>query len=310
MGGIIGQVCSAAAPFCSGSYLFPNVTGTTAQSGPDYACLYSQPSPVWYYMEISTAGPMEMNISQNDVLGNGLDVDFALWGPFTNTSTACSQISAGTALPIQSSYSASSVETIAIGTTGGSNSICDHGNGETTPPNAAVGQIYVAMITNYADDPGFISFSQTGGTGAANCAIVVLSSPINFTGEFENNKNKLSWELFGEQENITHYNLLSSIDGKKWQLVKKIVQDETTVNYNVLDERFVKNKINYYKLQSFNKDGVGEESDIISIDNRTEIPTLIKKVNLMGQEINDQYTGLVIYIYSDGSTVKQINNTK
>ena len=48
-----GTSCFGSFPFCTGTtYNFPNSTSTTAITGPNYACLDSQPNPVWYYMRI------------------------------------------------------------------------------------------------------------------------------------------------------------------------------------------------------------------------------------------------------------------
>ncbi|PIX33079.1 MAG: hypothetical protein COZ59_10600, partial [Bacteroidetes bacterium CG_4_8_14_3_um_filter_31_14] len=41
-----GTNCATADPFCTGtSYAFPMNTETSAEDGPDYACLCSQPNP-------------------------------------------------------------------------------------------------------------------------------------------------------------------------------------------------------------------------------------------------------------------------
>ncbi|MCO5260010.1 MAG: PKD domain-containing protein [Crocinitomicaceae bacterium] len=173
--------CSDANPFCSSqSYQFPNEVGTMAPSGPNYGCMTSQPNPVWYYMEIGTAGTIQITINQSTTAGGSpnIDVDFAMWGPFSDLTSGCASIMSG-ANPIQSSYSMSSTETIGIGMSGGSNSLCDlfyFGDGATTPPVAQVGQVYIVLLTNYGSDgngtPGYLSFNQTGGTGSADCSIV------------------------------------------------------------------------------------------------------------------------------------------
>lgn len=174
-----GSNCSNADPFCTGTtYSFPN--STNVPDGGSFGCLADSPNPAWYYMEIAQSGTMQFNISQTSTSGGGIDVDFAMWGPYSSTSAACSSISAG-ANPIQSSYSTASVETAGLGLPGGSNSICFSGTGATTPPAAVVGQIYMILITNYSNDPGNITFSQTSGTGATNCNIVFPCAITNFT---------------------------------------------------------------------------------------------------------------------------------
>ena len=79
---------------------------------------------------------------------------------------------------------------------------------------------------------------------------------------------------------------------------------EITYTFNHEDYR---KEINYYRLSQYDFDGVFEVFDIISIDNREKEKRIIKYVNTMGQEVNPLNTiGLVIEVYSDGSTSKMI----
>lgn len=151
-----GTTCPTADPFCTGTtYTFPNNTGV-ADAG-DYDCLLSTPNPAWYYLQIANTGPLTINIEQTDNGGNGIDVDFAIWGPFTSTAAACATNLQATSA-VDCSYSTAAQETCVI-------------------PNAVAGEWYMLLLTNYADDPGTIEFSQTGGSGSTNCAIL-----CNMTG--------------------------------------------------------------------------------------------------------------------------------
>jgi gliding motility-associated-like protein len=162
-------------PFCSdSSYNFPNTISGHIPTTVDSGCLGSAPAPIWYWMQIGTAGTMQLTLSQQTTAGIGIDVDFAMYGPFTSLPLGCAAILAGAA-PIQCSYSSSFTETLGLGLPGGSGV-----PGATTPPAAQVGEVYIVLMTNFyssvvtnpADAIGTISFSQTGGTGSADCAIV------------------------------------------------------------------------------------------------------------------------------------------
>lgn len=143
--------CNGADPFCTGTtYDFPNTTGVGDLG--TIGCLFSTPNPVWYYMEIDQNGPMTIDISQQTTGGTGIDVDFIVWGPFSSLSAACSGANpfpSGSA--VDCSYSPDAVETADI-------------------PNAQVGQVYVMLITNYSNQAGNITFSQTSGSGSADCS--------------------------------------------------------------------------------------------------------------------------------------------
>lgn len=165
-----GLSCATANPFCSDSaYYFPNFSsgdGVTAPPEPDYGCLYSQPNPIWYYMQIDDPGTMQISIHQTSLTGVGIDVDFAMWGPFTSLADGCDQIMLGTLSPLQCSFSASASETIGLGMAGGA------GAGASTPPDAETGDIYIVVLTNYSGQPGNISFEQTAGTATTDCSII------------------------------------------------------------------------------------------------------------------------------------------
>ncbi|MGO3811639.1 gliding motility-associated C-terminal domain-containing protein [Mesonia sp.] len=161
--------CIEAEPFCSDEgLLFPNVdnsTGTTAPPGIDYGCLFSQPNPVWYFLQIQDPGDLSIEMVQNTSFddngnpnGTGLDVDFIAWGPFNDVDSACNGLTVQNQVPDSAagdgcSYSAAPEETFGI-------------------ENAQEGEVYVLLITNYSGQPGFITLNQTGGDGSTDCSII------------------------------------------------------------------------------------------------------------------------------------------
>ena len=151
--------CAQADPFCTGTtYNFPaTVGGRAGQSGPSYGCLYSQPNPAWYYLQIANSGPLTLNIAGS----GGYDVDFICWGPFTSPTGACTAGLVGSCTGnhscaggiVDCSYSTSATESCSI-------------------PNAIAGQYYMVLITNFSNQAQNIVFNQTGGAGSTNCSIV------------------------------------------------------------------------------------------------------------------------------------------
>src|ERR1035437_3361739 len=101
-----GTDCATASPFCTAvPASFPASQNTIAPTGPNYGCLGSQPNPAWFYLQISTAGTLTLNLSD----AASVDIDFACWGPFTSASAGCA--SGLTANPAACSYSSSATET-------------------------------------------------------------------------------------------------------------------------------------------------------------------------------------------------------
>lgn len=157
-----GAICDGANPFCTGTvYNFPNNTGV-----PDLGtinCLFMSPNPVWYYFQIQNPGNLTIDIEQEDQFGFGIDVDFNLWGPFTTLADGCTQISAGTAPNVDCSYSSSPTEQAFI-------------------PSAQAGEFYILLLTNFSDDPGFITFTNApGSTASTNCAILCSITDVTAT---------------------------------------------------------------------------------------------------------------------------------
>jgi len=156
--------CEDLNPFCAGSdeLVFPNSNPQNggesgAENGPDYGCLGSEPYPAWFYLQIDEPGTLNFTLSQSsslDFSNPDLDVDFIVWGPFTEPEGNCGNLTS--ANEVDCSYSADEVENITI-------------------PNAQIGEIYIIVITNFEQDPGYISLQQTGGAGTTDCSILDTS---------------------------------------------------------------------------------------------------------------------------------------
>lgn len=142
--------CANAAPFCTniqGGITFPASTNIASEPGPDYDCLFTQPNPAWYFLEILDPGLLTIFMQSTPLV----DIDFIVWGPFNSLDNVCvGQLTAANV--VDCSYSAASTETATI-------------------PNALTGQFYLFLITNFSNQPTNINFSQTGGTGSTNCQI-------------------------------------------------------------------------------------------------------------------------------------------
>ncbi len=151
----ISTTCNGATGVCSGtSYTFPaGVNSGTAQTGANYGCLKTRPNPAWFFMQIKDSGSITITMSTNPAR----DIDFIMWGPFSDPSAPC-VTGLDSSKIIDCSYSTATSEK------------ADISHGKT-------GEYYVFLITNYSNKSSNISFSQTGGTGTSNCDIL-----CNITG--------------------------------------------------------------------------------------------------------------------------------
>ena len=165
--------CMDAEPFCTSDvYTFPSTNSGYSWSGPDYGCLGSSPTnkhSFWYYMRIGVAGNITIKMEAP------FDIDFALWGPFSNQTDPCPT---------------------AAGQTGMLTSNCTSCPNNTSNPNfypsgnlhdcsfsaqayeyahvvnGQVGQYYILLITNYNGGSGNITFQKYAGDGETDCGIL------------------------------------------------------------------------------------------------------------------------------------------
>ena len=104
--------CSNATPFCTGTdYSFPAATNTQAPVGPDYDCLFTQPNPAFYFLQIDQPGNIDISIQ--GIFGppgtvpipgiNTNDIDFICWGPFIDSTMMCDSLT--TPYVVDCSYS-------------------------------------------------------------------------------------------------------------------------------------------------------------------------------------------------------------
>ena len=145
-------------PFCNGIAQYPaNFDGTglgngpQAPAGPNYDCLGTQGNPSYFSLTIDQTGSIDFVLDNT----NNLDIDFILWGPFTNVSAAqlaCDSMGQGGIWGnvADCSYSAVGQEPVSI-------------------PNAVSGEVYILMVTNYTNTATNIFSTLNTGTGAVAC---------------------------------------------------------------------------------------------------------------------------------------------
>lgn len=288
-GGCVGgsnNTCATADPFCTGTaYNYCNSTGVADMGA--YDCLSTTPNPMWMYLNVSTSGSITIDIEQFDNSGWGIDVDFALYGPYNSLSSACN-INGNTAT-VDCSYSIFATETAVI-------------------PSAVAGQYYVLLITNYEDVGGYIQFSQTGGTGATNCSIVLPVDLLGLEAANSGEANVIKWKCLTET-NTKSFSVERSANGAEFELAGTVAaagNSATPTSYELADAAYRKNQINYYRLKQEDLNGRVWHSAVVEVDNRVAgAPYVIKRVDMMGREIDPvSFEGIYVEYLSDGTVRK------
>lgn len=121
------------------------------------------------------------------------------------------------------------------------------------------------------------------------------------------NFNVINWATASEKDNA-FFNLEHSANGINFYQVAQIQGAGSTSNpqYYSQIHHFSEKGINYYRLTQLDFNGDFKTIAIISIDNSQQDQTLIKTLNLLGQEVDETYSGLVIEYFSDDSVIKVI----
>jgi len=148
-------------------------------------------------------------------------------------------------------------------------------------------------------------------TGTFCDFIVTVMLPIDlvdfYAKEETVNFNTITWITASERNN-DYFTLYYSSDGVEWHEIELIsgagTSQEKTL-YEVMHSPKI-NQLNYYKLSQTDYDGKTKEFPIISLDNRKS--TITKRYNLFGDEVNQNYHGIVIEVNNLGEKTKVLQH--
>jgi hypothetical protein len=135
-------------------------------------------------------------------------------------------------------------------------------------------------------------------------------SLLSFTGHNTVDGNSIEWKTASEV-NSDYFTLerglyrSGSVEWLQLQFINGAGNSNNVNIYGYFDLDYP-DDINYYRLAQTDYDGNSVTYDMISIDNRINGKIISSMVNLLGQEINENYRGLVIITYADGSVEKII----
>jgi hypothetical protein len=132
-----------------------------------------------------------------------------------------------------------------------------------------------------------------------------VSLPIEllyFTVASNNYYNKLVWETASEYNN-DYYTIYHSGEDVNWEIIDHLKGSGTSshsIKYTYLHKWEIPG-IHYYKISQTDYDGKIKEYDPVSILNTREGLAIVGRTNMLGQDIDENYKGRIILIYSDGS---------
>ncbi|MBF4985151.1 T9SS type A sorting domain-containing protein, partial [Nonlabens mediterrranea] len=125
-------------------------------------------NPSWFYIPIEASGDLTIEVWQNtqpDFLGQDLDIDYALYGPFTTATGGCTN-GITQANYVDHSFSVNMPEIGQIN-------------------NAQSGEYYLLLTSNFSNQPGFLKVEiGAGSTATVNCDGIKMQSilDVNLNG--------------------------------------------------------------------------------------------------------------------------------
>lgn len=164
--------------------------------------------------------------------------------------------------------------------------------------------------STYPDPSGNGCFyAGTGSCGGSNNVCDLIALPvelIRFEGEKDGNTNIITWTTASEA-NSDYYTLY--VYNRDMEIyytfsISGMGNSSNITNYRLI-HHYPNKDLNYYQLIQYDLDGKFENFGYLSIDNSVKPRVITKKLNLLGQDIDEFYNGLVIIHYDDGSIEKK-----
>lgn len=177
----VSSTCINAFSLCGtlGTPFNNTYSGSQAEPGNNYGCLLTRPNPSWFYLPVSTNGTLNLTIQQNTAInmtGVNLDVDYIIYGPFTNPVSPCTTPLMSNQI-VACSYSSAAIEYPVI-------------------QNAVAGQYYLIMTTNFSNQPGFIKITMNNNsTGAIDCLGIKMNAFLDSNNNSVQDANESNFPL-------------------------------------------------------------------------------------------------------------------
>lgn len=186
----------------------------------------------------------------------------------------------------------------AIGTYGANFLGCAVGTATISLSSLTPGQTYYIASDGYAGDNCKWGFSGTG--------IILPIELANFYGSHDGKNVNLFWSTSSESNN-DYFTIQRTKDGKEFEdigIIQGAGNSTSLLEYNFVDYSPYSGT-SYYRIKQTDFDGKFDYTQLISVQSNNEDGILVKTINLMGQEVGKEYSGMVIDIYDNGKTVKR-----
>ncbi len=171
---------------------------------------------------------------------------------------------------------------------------------------AGPGTIVVSGTADRADE--IITYSIQ----ATPCTCLTMILPIElaeFTAEKSGTSVNVKWTTFTEKNNA-YFTIERAADATNWEPLSVVMgqgNSNKPFSYGMFDSSPLKG-VSYYRLKQTDYNGTFSYSRIVAVNFGINTPKkIIRRVNLLGQDVDENATGVTLLMYDDGDVEKIIN---
>jgi hypothetical protein len=139
------------------------------------------------------------------------------------------------------------------------------------------------------------------------CGVPLPVELASFKANYEERRVHIYWLTLSEV-NSDYFQVHKSTNGFDWSIVGVVnaAGFATSENFYVMYDNLTSSEeeLIYYRLTQVDFDGNSNVYPSISLNRRAKGKNLIKRVNLLGVEVDENYNGIVILQFQDGHSEK------
>lgn len=178
---------------------------------------------------------------------------------------------------------------------------CSVNGYKTTNPSCSIIGYTTSCLPSPGNCSGLVSVYYYDITRfTINCSIPLPIELVDFNGIQEDCINSIYW-ITAIEVNNNYFELEKSNDAINFKVIYKIqsFNNSLTTNKYIYYDKNNNQGLIYYRLKQTDFDGKFTYGNIISIENKCYDEKYIKIVNVLGQEVTEEYRGVKFYIYNN-----------
>lgn len=144
------------------------------------------------------------------------------------------------------------------------------------------------------------------------CNVVLPVEMYTFTGKRVGSENQLEWITLSEKNNdYFEVEWSTNPEAELWSdiaIIQSKGNSSDKQQYAFVHANPSADKKNYYRITQIDMDGTRRTFDeLVVVDNTMKENAVKEVVNMLGQAVDKDTPGFVIYVYEDGTKVKKYN---